>query len=134
MIAPVVDPAASAHLDRIRVVVVDDDAGWRLIAETALHRFGCDIVGSAADGAEAVAVVRATDPDVVLLDVRMPHVDGLAALERIRELPNTRVVMCSAEDQYRAEALEAGADSWFTKSDGLSSLLAAVTGGADSPT
>jgi DNA-binding NarL/FixJ family response regulator len=113
----------------VRVLVVDDDDGWRLIASTALRRDDIEIVGEAAKGVEAVRSVAETGPEVVLLDVRMPESDGLTALRAIRDgWPEVRVVMCSAEDDHRADALEAGAHAWFTKTDRLEALVVAVTG------
>ena len=103
----------------IRVVLVDDQAmvrtGLRMVlaAEPDI-----DVVGEAADGAAGVRVVTELKPDVVLLDVRMPGMDGLEAARRIlaADLP-TRVVVLTTfdEDEYVAAALRAGVSGFLLK-------------------
>jgi DNA-binding NarL/FixJ family response regulator len=114
----------------IRVVLVDDQAmvrtGLRMVlaAEPDI-----EVVGEAADGAAGVQVVTRTRPDVVLLDVRMPGVDGLEAARRIvaAELP-TRVVVLTTfdEDEYVAAALRAGVSGFLLKVAPPEDLVAAV--------
>jgi DNA-binding NarL/FixJ family response regulator len=121
---------AEAPRDRSpRAVVVDDDDAWRDIVTTALRRFGFDVVGHAADGATAVEVLREAQPDVALIDVRMHGMNGLEVLTAVRhDVPDTRIVMCSAEDDHRPAAMQAGADAWYTKSDGLRALVSVLSG------
>jgi DNA-binding NarL/FixJ family response regulator len=121
---------AEAPRDRSpRAVVVDDDDAWRDIVTTALRRFGFDVVGHAADGATAVEVLREAQPDVALIDVRMHGMNGLEVLTAVRhDVPDTRIVMCSAEDDHRPAAMRAGADAWYTKSDGLRALVSVLSG------
>jgi DNA-binding NarL/FixJ family response regulator len=114
----------------IRVVLVDDQAmvrtGLRMVlaAEPDI-----EVVGEAADGAAGVRVVIETKPDVVLLDVRMPGMDGLEAARRIlgAELP-TRVVVLTTfdEDEYVTAALRAGVSGFLLKVAPPEDLVAAV--------
>ncbi|GAA4742565.1 response regulator transcription factor [Modestobacter marinus] len=114
----------------IRVVLVDDQAmvrtGLRMVlaAEPDL-----EVVGEAADGAEGVRVVAELRPDVVLMDVRMPGVDGLEAARRIlaQQLP-TRVVVLTTfdQDEYVAAALRAGVSGFLLKVAPPEDLVAAV--------
>lgn len=114
----------------IRVLIADDQAlvrtGFRLIlnAEDDLQ-----VVGEAPDGEHAVALARQTSPDVCLMDVRMPGVDGLAATRRMMELPSPpRVVMLTTFDldEYVLEALRAGASGFLLKDVSAGDLGAAV--------
>ena len=104
----------------IRVLIADDQqlvrGGFRMIlrAEPDL-----DVVGEAADGAEAIALARALDPDVVLMDVRMPNVDGIEATRRIidgsEDAPRVLVLTTFDLDEYVYEALRAGASGFLLK-------------------
>ena len=104
----------------IGVAVVDDQAlvraGFRMILEIEPD---LAVVGEAADGEHAVALVRDTRPDVVLMDVRMPGVDGIEATRRVMADPEcrTRVVMLTTfdMDEYVYEALHAGASGFLLK-------------------
>ncbi len=83
---------------------------------------GVDVVALAADGEEAVAAVVAHDPDVVLMDLRMPNCDGATATRRIRaEHPRTQVVVLTtfADDADVLDALRAGARGYLTKDAGV---------------
>ena len=112
-----------------RVVIADDQelvrTGFRLI----LTARGIDVVGEAADGAEAVAVVRRLRPDVVLMDIRMPVMDGLEAARRIfAQAPDCRVIMLTTFDldHYVYAALAAGASGFLLKDVTSDHLAAAV--------
>jgi DNA-binding NarL/FixJ family response regulator len=114
----------------LRVVVAEDQALVRAGLVTILRSDPeIEVVGQAADGEEAVAVVRRTGPDVVLLDVRMPRVDGLEATRRIRaETRPTRVLVLTTfgEDEVVFEALRSGADGFLLKDTRPEDLLATV--------
>ncbi len=120
----------------IRVLLADDEAliraGIRLVLETADD---LEIVAEAADGAEAVELVRRHRVDVALLDIRMPRLDGLAAAEQITQLvPHTKVVVLTTfgEDDYVARALRAGAAGFLLKDtppDGLIQAVRVAAGG-----
>ena len=116
----------------IRVLLADDQvlvrAGFRALLDSAPD---IEVVAEAGDGEEAVRLARAEGPDVVLLDIRMPGVDGLAAAERIladRDLSATRVVILTTFDldEYIFEALRAGASGFLVKDTEPRDLLQAV--------
>ena len=116
----------------IRVVLADDQtlvrAGFRMLLET---EDGIDVVGEADDGAAVVEVVRATAPDVVLMDVRMPGTDGLEATRRITTDPALAAVkvliLTTFElDEYVFEALRAGASGFLVKHTEPAELVRAV--------
>jgi PAS domain S-box-containing protein len=113
---------------RPTIVVVDDAAEVRALVRTRLRLSGLlDVVGEAGNGAEAVQVVRDLRPDLVLLDVSMPVMDGLGALPRIlEESPGTRVVMYSGfqEQGLAHRAIDLGATAFFEKSTALDTLAA----------
>jgi NarL family two-component system response regulator LiaR len=103
----------------IRVAIADDHAVVRQGLRTFLElQDGMDVVGEAADGEEAVALVERTAPDVVLLDLVMPRVDGLEAIRRIRErAPATRILVLTsfADDHTVLPAVRAGAAGYLLK-------------------
>jgi len=113
---------------RVRVIVADDSgvarAGLCALLGTAA---GVAVVGTAADGAEAISLVEECGPDVVLIDARMPRVDGLAATRSIKaRWPGIRVIVLTLSSAYRAEALAAGADGFLVKGGSPEDLVAAV--------
>jgi DNA-binding NarL/FixJ family response regulator len=102
-----------------RVAVVDDQDLVRHGLEMVLTARGCDVVGTAADGREGVELVRSRDPDVVLMDVRMPVLDGIAATRELFEAGvRARVLVLTTYDldQYVYGALRAGAAGFLLKS------------------
>lgn len=114
----------------VRVVVVDDQ---RLICESIASllelQTGIAVVGTAADGLEAIAVVEETRPDVVLMDVRMPRMDGVAAVaELARIAPECRVVMLTTfdDEDYVRGAVRGGASGYLLKDRPASELAAAI--------
>ncbi|PWK87288.1 LuxR family two component transcriptional regulator [Lentzea atacamensis] len=112
-----------------RVVIADDQAYVRIGFRMILTSGGIDVVGEAADGAEAVTAVRDLKPDVVLMDIRMPTMDGLEATRRIvRESPDCRVLMLTTFDldRYVYDALAAGASGFLLKDVTAEHLVAAV--------
>jgi DNA-binding NarL/FixJ family response regulator len=118
----------------IRVAVVDDQAlvraGFVVLLESAPD---LEVVGSAADGAQAVDLVLDAKPDVVLMDIRMPELDGLAATEQIlRQADPPTIVVLTTFDQneYIYRALRAGAAGFLLKDAPSSRLIAAVRAAA----
>jgi DNA-binding NarL/FixJ family response regulator len=118
----------------IRVVIVDDQAliraGFRLILETEP---GIDVVGEAGDGHEALEVVRWRRPDIVLMDIQMPGMDGLDATRRLLSDPEASapapkvIVLTTFElDEYVYEALRAGASAFLLKNAPPEELLGAI--------
>ncbi|MFL5768348.1 MAG: response regulator [Actinomycetota bacterium] len=122
---------------RVRVMVVDDNAGFRESLLTLLDTEELLVVGEAKTGQEALELVQRIDPDVVLMDVRMPAMDGIEATRRLKELhPGVGVVALTGhEDQAIVrEMLVAGASGYVLKdSDGddiLQAVMQAALGGA----
>ena len=116
----------------IRVVLADDEqlvrAGLRLILESEED---IEVIGEAGNGAEAVELTRALDPDVVLMDVQMPGMDGLEATRRITALGRkdaSRVLILTTfeVDEYVYEALRAGASGFLLKRTPAADLVAAI--------
>jgi DNA-binding NarL/FixJ family response regulator len=114
----------------IRVLIVDDDALMRAGLRGVLsHDATIEVVGEAGDGRDAAQRARLHAPDVVLMDVRMPDVDGIAATERVlAELPGTRVVILTTfeQDDYIFGALRAGASGFLLKRTRPEELIAAI--------
>ncbi len=114
----------------IRVLLVDDDAlvraGLQMILSSAEE---IDVVGEAADGADAVSAVRAHRPDVVLMDIRMPGMDGIAATSELRRLaspPNVIVLTTFQADEHVMSAIRAGADGFLLKDTPPTEIVNAV--------
>ena len=114
----------------IRVLLVDDQAlvrsGFRLILET---REDLEVVGEAQDGREAVELARKLSPDVILMDVRMPNVDGVEATRRLAALGSpARVLILTTFDldEYVYEAIRAGASGFLLKDVQPAQLVEAV--------
>lgn len=102
----------------IRVVVVDDQELVRMGFRLILERAGLEVVGEAADGLEAVALVEETRPDVVLMDIRMPRLDGIEATRRIiaaGDCPRVVVLTTFDLDDYVYSAIRAGASGFLLK-------------------
>jgi DNA-binding NarL/FixJ family response regulator len=120
----------SAPAGPIRVVIADDAVGLRRLLRAVLTRQpGFEVVGEAGNGAEALVAVSRTRPDLVLLDLTMPVMDGLEALPRIIGLsPSTRVVVLSGFNagQMEHEALALGAHAYLTKGLPPCELVAAL--------
>ena len=113
-------------MSRIRVVIADDQPLMRAGFKAVLEATGTiEIVGEAGDGADAIAVVQACRPDVVLMDIRMPGIDGI---EATRRLPRQRILVLTTFglDEYIVEALRAGASGFMTKDAPAADLVAAV--------
>lgn len=116
----------------IRIVLADDQAlvraGLRLLLDAEDE---VEVVGEAEDGEQAVAVVTEARPDIVLMDIRMPHLDGLAATRRIvstPELDGVRVIVLTTFelDEYVFEALRSGASGFLVKDTEPVELLRAI--------
>ena len=117
-------------LDEIRVLIADDQTLMREGLQTLLELSpGIRVVGQAGDGEEAVALARELRPDVVVMDVRMPVMDGVEATRHIRrELPDTQVIILSTfdDDEYIFEGLAAGARGYLLKDVSSKELAEAI--------
>jgi DNA-binding NarL/FixJ family response regulator len=113
-------------MPKLRVLIADDQplmrAGFRAVLESTGE---IDVVAEACDGLEAVRAARAVRPDVVLMDIRMPNLDGI---EAIKQLPSQRVLVLTTFglDDYIIEALRAGASGFITKDVPTEELIRAV--------
>jgi DNA-binding NarL/FixJ family response regulator len=112
----------------IRAVVIDDTRDIRELLSMVLTRSGMEVVGEAGDGQAGVDVVRAQRPDVVLLDLAMPVMDGVEALPIIRELvPDARIIVLSAfAGAVREQVLDWGADGYLEKGTPLKTVVAYI--------
>lgn len=120
---------SAADAEALRVVIVDDAAAIRdVLRRLSSVDARIEVVGEAADGREAIEVIDAVDPDVVLLDVRMPVMDGVDTLVHLKGGYEVRIVMYSADSTRKHEALAAGADAWIDKDEGLMAVADALAG------
>jgi DNA-binding NarL/FixJ family response regulator len=112
----------------IRVLIADD----RLSSRNGLKALlvtqpGIEIVGEAADGQETIQFIEQCRPDVVLMDVRMPLIDGLEATRIIKDRwPKVKVIMLTMYPSHQAEALAAGADAFLVKGCTAEDLLETI--------
>jgi len=118
----------------IRVLIADDQslvrAGFRLVLE---NQPGFDVVGEAANGNQAVHSVGRLEPDVVLMDIRMPELDGIAATRQITARHRARVLVLTTYDldEYVYDALQAGASGFLLKDTPPPQLAAGIRAVAD---
>ena len=102
----------------VNVMIVDDLAFIKIVLRDILEKAGFRVVGEASNGDEAIRVYLDKRPDVVLMDITMPGMDGLTALKKIREHdPRARVIICSALGQQRliVQAIQLGAKDFIVK-------------------
>ena len=100
------------------ILICDDAAFMRMMIKDILTKNGYSIAGEAENGARAVEKYVETQPDLVLMDITMPEMDGIQALKKIKEVdPNASVVMCSAMGQQAMviESITAGAKDFIVK-------------------
>jgi DNA-binding NarL/FixJ family response regulator len=125
---------SSPRRPRISVLIVDDQrlvrTGFRVILASEPD---IDVVGEAADGVEAIQLVRQTSPDVVLMDIRMPHLDGLQAARRLLAQSDCRIVILTTfdTDEYVYEALRAGVSGFILQDAPADQLVTAVRSAAE---
>jgi DNA-binding NarL/FixJ family response regulator len=113
----------------IRVVLADDHVLVRQSLKSLLEREGFQVVGEASDGQEAIRRVESLHPDIAVMDISMPILNGIdAARELSRSFPKTKSILLTQhdEDQYISEALEAGVKGYVLKSQVASDLVQAI--------
>ncbi len=112
---------------KIRVLVADDEPRYVRAIKVNLEASGYEVL-TARDGQMAVEMAAEEEPDLILLDVRMPHVDGYEACRRIREFSVTPIIMLTAlaESADKVKGLDLGADDYVTKPFSADELLARV--------
>jgi DNA-binding NarL/FixJ family response regulator len=129
-VRPANEPRAADRIDRMRILIVDDHGPFAEALSLTLDSVDeFDVVGTAADAAEAVQLARALRPDVVLMDLQMPGVDGVEATRRVRAaVPEAAVVAVSggASDEQVEDAFEAGAAAFFPKSGSIDELAGTI--------
>jgi DNA-binding NarL/FixJ family response regulator len=118
---------------RLRVLVADDRKSTRQGLKALLSLLPqVEIVGEAMDGQQSIELVAEYGPDVVLMDMQMPGMDGIEATRRIKEQwPAVRVIALTIHAHYRAEALAAGADVFLLKESDPHALVGAILSGAE---
>lgn len=112
-----------------KVLVVDDAAFMRMMIKDILKKNGYEVVGEASTGKEAIEKYEALKPDLVLMDITMPEMDGIQALKRIRKGdPDALVIMCSAMGQQAMviESIQSGAKDFIVKPFQAERVLEAV--------
>ena len=104
-------------MNPLRVVIADDDGVTLMVLRKTLTEMGHQVVGEGGDGHQAVALVKELNPDLVVLDIRMPNMDGIAASQAIQEISAAAVVVVSAHTEVGlgSEAANAGADAYLVK-------------------
>jgi DNA-binding NarL/FixJ family response regulator len=115
--------------ERLRVVLVDDTPEIRFLLRVGLEVDGFEVVGEAVNGLEAISLAEAEQPDVVLLDLAMPIMDGLEAIPKIRAASSaSKIVVLTAFDtaQMYEEAMSRGADAYIEKGAEVEDIAAKI--------
>jgi two-component system, chemotaxis family, chemotaxis protein CheY len=102
----------------VNVLIVDDLAFIKIVLRDILEKAGFRVVGEASNGEQAISMYQDARPDVVLMDITMPGMDGLTALKQIRQIdPAARIIICSALGQQRliVQAIQLGAKDFIVK-------------------
>ena len=113
-----------------QILLIDDAAFMRMMIKNILVKNGFTVCGEGQDGYEAIEKYRALRPDLVIMDITMPNMDGLTALkEIIKEFPDAKIVMCSAmgQESYVVEAIKSGAADFIVKPFQADRIIATVT-------
>lgn len=120
--------------EKLRVLIVDDKAEMRQAFSNLLYfEENLKVVGTATDGADALEKFRELKPDVILMDIEMPVMDGIAATQAIRkEASRPIIIAVSSETRYRTRALDAGANAFLLKPFQSEDFVAAVQKASES--
>lgn len=112
-----------------RILVVDDAAFMRMMVKDILTKNGYEIVGEAPNGLKAIEVYKECKPDLVMMDITMPELNGIEAVKEIKAFdPNAKIIMCSAMGQQAMvlESIQAGAKDFIVKPFQADRILEAV--------
>ncbi len=112
-----------------RILIADDLSFMRMIQKEILGERGYNVVGEASDGIEVVEKYKSLKPDLVVLDITMPNMNGLEAMRRIFQIdPKARIIMCSALGQQKliVEAIQAGVKDFIVKPFKPERILSAI--------
>ncbi|MDA3732599.1 response regulator [Niameybacter massiliensis] len=112
-----------------RVLIVDDAAFMRMMIKDILSKNGYEVVGEAENGVKAIEKYKELTPDLVLMDITMPEMDGIQAVKNIKAIDgNAKVIMCSAMGQQAMviESIQAGAKDFIVKPFQAERVLEAV--------
>ena len=112
-----------------RILIADDAVFMRMTIKKMLEPQGHEIVAEAGDGEETIKLCTETQPDLIILDITMPGMDGIEALEKIKKMDrNVKIIICSALGQQElvAQALVLGAENFIVKPFEAGQLIAAV--------
>ncbi|MDD5368931.1 MAG: response regulator [Anaerolineaceae bacterium] len=114
-------------IEPLRILVVDDERSIRRLLTTSLSAHGFTVL-EAANGTEALLAVTEHRPDVILLDLGLPDIDGVEVTRRLREWTSTPIIILSVREQEtdKVAALDAGADDYMSKPFGIGELLARI--------
>jgi len=112
-----------------KIMLVDDAAFMRMMIKDVLSKNGFEICGEAENGAKAIEKFKEVDPDLVIMDITMPEVDGIQAVKEIKKMNSAaKVIMCSAMGQQAMviEAIQAGAKDFIVKPFQAERIIEAV--------
>ncbi|HLF69487.1 MAG TPA: response regulator transcription factor, partial [Actinomycetota bacterium] len=125
------------HPDLVRAIIVDDNEDIRLLLKMELERDGrFEVLGEAADGLQGIMLAERTQPDVIILDLAMPVMDGLQALPELKRVcPAAKIVVLSAfsATMVAEEALACGADTYVEKGVAIKELADIIAGIVSGP-
>ena len=113
-----------------KILLVDDAAFMRMMIKDILVKNGFNVCGEAVDGQDAVEKYKQLQPDLVVMDITMPNMDGIMALKAIKkDYPQAKVIMCSAmgQESYVLDAIKSGASEFIVKPFQVDRVIAAVT-------
>jgi two-component system, NarL family, response regulator DesR len=116
--------------EKIRIIIADDHAAFRQAAGRLLSEEpGLEVIGEAGDGEEAVALTQKLNPDLVIMDISMPKLNGIEATRKIKEVSKPTIVMILSAFNYRTylkAALQAGAAGYITKDTPFVKIVKAI--------
>ncbi len=116
-------------MENLSFLVVDDAIFMRTILKKMLEEAGYNVVGEAGNGNQAIEMAQRLQPDIITLDITMPEMDGIKAIEQILQVsPNSKIIMCSAMGHQSkvVEAVKAGAKDFIVKPFEKNRVLQAI--------